>query len=270
MRFFILTIAWVCFLNYPSSADAKAYRDPSPDKALVAFSEAPNGDVLENDFRLLVWNVFKSNEKEDWSKDFLNLVDRSDLVLLQEAMLNDFASPVYKSVSDFGWWLAVGYIRNSDDAEAGVMTGARVNPVEVSYTRAQGQEPMSQTGKTTIASTYKLKSGSELLVINTHGLNFVKNSTWRKQMLQIEELLKSKQGPIIVAGDFNTWNHSRQRFLDQLLLKYEIKRLHFHKDKRGLKLDHIYTRNCDSREQEVLSDILSSDHYPLIAKLYCD
>lgn len=246
------------------------YKDPDADKQLREIAPAPFYESLPSKLRLLLWNIEKALAKDAWANDFKRLADSSDVVLVQEGMYDTYSTPVLKSLSQFGWWLAVSWIQISDSAESGVLTGAITNPLEQRYIRASGREPVSQTGKMSLLSFLPLEGGRTLMVVNLHGINFVPNYVWADQIRQIEEAIKTFDGPSIVAGDFNTWNGVRMDFLDKALAKQKYARVKFQKDPRNLYLDHVYLRGCKASEQTILGNISSSDHYPITMNLNCE
>lgn len=246
------------------------YKDPDTDKQLREITAAPFYDSLSTKLSLLLWNVEKGLGKEAWAADFRRFSDKADLVLVQEGMFDTFSTPVLKSLSQFGWWLAVSWIQLSDNAESGVLTGATVNPLQQKFFRAKSREPVSQTGKMALASYLPLKNGETLLVVNIHGINFVPNYEWGDQMRQLEELLKEYDGPSIVAGDFNTWNGVRMVYLDKIMKGQKYARVTYKQDPRNLHLDHVYLRGCKASAQLIHGDINTSDHYPITMNLNCE
>jgi endonuclease/exonuclease/phosphatase (EEP) superfamily protein YafD len=100
------------------------------------------------------------------------------------------------------------------------------------------------------------------LAINVHGLNFVKRDTYFKQLQQMEPILALHSGPIILAGDFNSWSVGRRKLLEDLGSKYGLIKVPFSKS-GPLQLDGAYTRGLNVKSFEVYSDIDTSDHKPL-------
>ncbi len=246
------------------------YKDPDADKQLREIIAAPFYESISPKIRLLVWNVEKGLAKDAWATDFTRLANQSDLVLVQEGMYDTYSTPVLQSLRQFGWWLAVSWIQISDNAESGVLTGATTNPLAQKYFRAKSREPVSQTGKMTLASYLPLNDGRTLMVVNLHGINFVPNYEWGDQMRQLDEFIKDFDGPAVVAGDFNTWNGVRMNFLDKMMKAQKYSRVQFKNDPRNLHLDHVYLRGCVASDQAILGTIQSSDHFPITMNLNCE
>ncbi len=72
-------------------------------------------------------------------------------------------------------------------------------------------------------------------------------------------------GPMIWAGDFNTWSRSRKKFLEDIAYELWLTWLQPNNDTRFLKLDHVLYRGIEPTYAEVITSIWSSDHYPVIA-----
>jgi endonuclease/exonuclease/phosphatase (EEP) superfamily protein YafD len=111
---------------------------------------------------------------------------------------------------------------------------------------------------------YSLPTTQEhLLVANVHGINFVTNGTFYDHITQIIATLKGHRGPLIFAGDFNTWNSARLEFLQEQSRQLGLEQVQFRTDPRRLPLDHIFYRGLKADQADILSNINSSDHLPL-------
>lgn len=87
-----------------------------------------------------------------------------------------------------------------------------------------------------------------MLVVNSHIINFVSLQKFWVHLHQVFDSLKSHVGPILLAGDFNTWHNKRLRHL----FKH---------------LDHVYCRGLVVLDAQVHTNINSSDHYPISLSL---
>lgn len=103
-----------------------------------------------------------------------------------------------------------------------------------------------------------------MLVLNIHGINFVNNLAFENQIVQNLTRVKAHTGPVIYAGDFNTWNSARKDFLitkaREVGLEASVLTVN------GLPkpiLDHILTRGLTVQSGRTLEEITSSDHKPL-------
>lgn len=89
-----------------------------------------------------------------------------------------------------------------------------------------------------------------LLAVNTHLINFVNLSKFKAQLQEIESIVATYQGAIILTGDFNTWNKSRWRMLYQMTARLNLTPVSFTaEDTKKIKsfllsppLDYIFYR----------------------------
>ena len=128
-----------------------------------------------------------------------------------------------------------------------------------------------------LATEYPLASTTEptleqsLLVINTHMINFVSFEKFRAHLDQAFQALDHHSGPILLAGDFNTWNKKRMQYFDELAMASSLKEVKMMRQPRLnhllRHLDHIYCRGLGVVDVHVHIDIHSSDHYPISLSL---
>ena len=103
---------------------------------------------------------------------------------------------------------------NRQGSATGVTTASKVSANSVDnppdFVRSQPREPFSRTPKMALISQYPIAgSADQLMVVNVHSINFVVTSKFETQLQQIEEAISSHRGPLLLAGDFNTWISSR-------------------------------------------------------------
>ncbi len=98
------------------------------------------------------------------------------------------------------------------------------------------------------------------------------------QLGDIETVIAQHDGPVILSGDFNTWNKERLSFLKNMITRLRLEEVIFsEEDTKALirfplsdPLDHIFFRDLKVREHspDVLETIRSSDHVPMIVEFY--
>lgn len=245
---------------------AQARNEIPNDRNVLQRFGACKSEFLPSNFQLFVWNIKKAEARAEWARDFEYFVPKSDVVLLQEAMMDKFMPAIALRQQGFCWDFATSFI-NSDREGTGVMTGSPVIPLSVYFLRSPGREPVLKTPKMVIVEEYALANAPDTLwVANIHGLNFVTNKHNREQIEQVAAFLKKHKGPVIFAGDFNSWNGERRQYLDEILGKLGMKNIPLANDNRGMKLDHIYVRGLEATQAKLHNDIESSDHKPLTAE----
>jgi endonuclease/exonuclease/phosphatase (EEP) superfamily protein YafD len=243
----------------PVFEDAAACRDQIARPRQVL---ADNGfDVAQ--LGLLSWNM-KKGERARWQHDLARMAHDKDLVLIQEASLDDeFMSMVESSAH---WSFAPGY--RSGRSQTGVMTLSTQPPL--AQCNLQAVEPVLGTPKATSITQFALwNSADTLLVANIHAVNFSLGlAEFSSQIDDLRTVLSAHTGPIILSGDFNTWRPARIDIVDALLKDVGLERVDFAADHRtrflGLPLDHLFVRGL-SMDAATTQPVRSSDHNPLTA-----
>ncbi len=107
-------------------------------------------------------------------------------------------------------------------------------------------------------------------MINVHGINSVRINAFKSQLDDLEKTLQDHTGPMILAGDFNTWKMKRLRLLMTMTGRLGLDTINFMPDYRktmfGYPLDHIFFKGLRVRKYSVLRNIASSDHKPMFAE----
>ena len=221
--------------------------------------------VLGLELRVLSWNIQKASN-EGWDNDLSQVGEHIQLAFIQEASLQapiaqTLPMPLYQA-------FAAGY--TSDSAETGVLTLSTGYPSLVCNLTAW--EPWLGTPKATSITEYPLAGRSDrLLAINMHAVNFsVGLDSFSEQIHAVSELLERHEGPVIVAGDLNTWSSARQALVDDFMQTHQLVSINFEPDLRttafGRALDHMYVRGITAQSARVFP-VSSSDHNPLLVNL---
>lgn len=214
---------------------------------------------------LLNWNIAKGKYK-GWESDFRKLGQSIDLALLQEAKLEYNMHEMFDG--QCSWAFAPGFTR--PDHSTGVMTlcvADTINDQQHSH-----REPWTRIPKAALVTEYRLAdSDLTLMVANVHAINFTAGvRSFKRQLYSVLDELLHHQGPIIFAGDFNTWRHKRLVIVDDIIQILGLEVVKFSGDRRkqafGLALDHIFVRGLTETYSEV-APVRSSDHNPMIVTL---
>ncbi|MCB2182527.1 MAG: endonuclease/exonuclease/phosphatase family protein [Desulfobulbaceae bacterium] len=246
---------------------------PEHSRVLTSFGNS-SAPTVGYRFEVLVWNIFKA-KKSHWAVDFLKLIRGKDLVLLQEAFLRPAMLDVLEQLSHMRWELATGFTRRLHAINAGVMTGSRARPSDIFYLRSPSHEPLVRLPKMAIGCHYELQtSSSDLLVLNVHAINFVRFNKFKRQMRQLEKKIGRHNGPILLAGDFNTWLTRRSDFLQDMTDNLHMDYATFSPDRRsryfGRVLDHVFVKGLKVVSASCRFEVRSSDHQPIELVLEVD
>lgn len=223
--------------------------------------------ALPPEFNVFVWNVYKGQRDAIFKEDFLRLGKGKEFLLLQEAVINKVMPEIWRQ--DFPaheWNLAQSFQYKRDLTSTGVAIGSVLAPSEVTYLRSQSRELVWLTPKLTLFNKYKFED-REVLFVCTHVLNFVTLGAFTKSLYEIAERISKFEGPVILAGDFNTWNLKRYMVMKSIFRDLKLEHLDLEDDGRLLKLDHVFVRGFNVVTAKVHHKTRGSDHFPIDLKL---
>jgi endonuclease/exonuclease/phosphatase (EEP) superfamily protein YafD len=236
---------------------------------------------INDSIRILNWNIHKEGNLSEWKKVITHIVKdkKPDFILLQEVRLDgkfgDFISKDLK----YGWEFSPNLYQGKYDAYSGVLTASHIKPKMVESALSNETELFSKIQKTVLFTKYPIGSPSlELLVVNIHGINInIDLDGFKEQIRYIAEVVMRHDGPVILAGDFNTWKEARLDHLSKLVKEMELVKIDFGSNADyvetmfGNPLDHIFISKekleVIKGSQDVIVDIKSSDHSPLFVEL---
>jgi endonuclease/exonuclease/phosphatase (EEP) superfamily protein YafD len=237
---------------------------PLPDGAAVRLG-TPSLPALGAHITVVCWNVFKVIRAGALA-DLAALSTEADLVLLQEAVLHGGQPhPLHLSVGH-EWLMAQTAAHPGRAVSTGPKTGCRAPALASTWMRSPDYEPIVGTPKASLLTRYAMDDDI-LTVINVHAVNFVPLAKFARQIAQIAGLIGDQSGPLLVGGDFNTWNPGRYRLVMRVMAEAGLHRVPVTAPRRwrhlGQQLDHVFTRGLKLIEARPLAHIVSSDHIPL-------
>ncbi len=211
-----------------------------------------------------VWNIFKQ-KRQLWQNELTQLTDYHQLVLLQEAKLN---TSLYEFINKIDQHVAMAKAFKILDTPMGVMNLSKTKPESACVYRQI--EPIIRFAKSSLVAEYPLSNGKTILVVNLHGVNFdLGLRRYQAQIRQVFNDIESHQGPVLFAGDFNTWRKERLHTIQHLAIEHGLHEVRYEIDVRkrvlGLPLDHLYYRDLNLIEANSLPTT-ASDHTPIQAK----
>lgn len=231
---------------------------------------------------IVSWNVHKllHDGIHDELEDMRDLMD-PDLLLLQEARC-DMPVP-------FG--LGGHHARSfrsglANRSEEGVMTLSRVEATHAQRVRSSERELFVLTPKAALVSLFPVADGRQLCVINVHGLNFdPTGGQLARQLEALSQRVAGFDGPLIIAGDFNTWNESRMSAVMSVAAALDVTEVKppYPGGKTGdlpsgavsralgfnpeMHLDRIFVRGFRAESVSWMMEYKASDHVPILARL---
>jgi endonuclease/exonuclease/phosphatase (EEP) superfamily protein YafD len=218
---------------------------------------------------IAVWNTFKGRRERYYNFLAEQTVD-ADLILLQEFRHDPVLEASHREIfagRDAGMAVSF-YTRPNREAPTGVCTVSTVRSIKTQFLLSRYLEPVTRTPKMAMCTYYPIgrpdcSPEEALLVLNSHGINFRLRRPFLDQMLQFEEQLRHHAGPIILVGDFNTWEKGRVRILEAVARSIGLMHVAFPrgiKTVRGHELDRVYVRGGDVSHQRVFVNAGASDH----------
>lgn len=226
-------------------------------------NNAPEAIDSEGEINLLVWNIYKQ-DRDNWEAALDRFSENAHLLLLQEVSLTDeFKSWIKKQ----SWGSNYVSAFSAFDIRSGVLNLATKFPIEAcAYTAT---EPWLRLPKSGLYALYQLSNGQQLAVVNIHAINFTLGTEeYEQQITVLKAVVDEHVGPLIVAGDFNSWSEQRTAKLKEMLLELQLTEVQFSPDNRmrfigGLPLDHVFYKGLILRSaKSPVTD--ASDHNPLM------
>lgn len=235
--------------------------------ATLAASPPAVADALETaPLRVLSWNLHKG-EDEGWQADLTRFAEEHDLLLLQEAVMT---APLRAVLEKAGHaWLMAGAFAMGG-TERGVLIAARARALGGCTLRSY--EPLFPLPKSAIVTRYRIAGlDKPLAVANLHGINFTLGlGRFREQLEAVAAELAREDGPLILAGDFNTWSLDRHQVLIEVAQRLRMQPVDPKPDGRrrtfGMHLDHLFVRGLRAVQAQA-PQVKSSDHNPIMVRL---
>jgi endonuclease/exonuclease/phosphatase (EEP) superfamily protein YafD len=222
-----------------------------------------NASALDPEaIRILLWNIHKESDA-GWQEDLTRFAKVNDTLLLQEVTLLRPLQDVLQ-VAGLRWIMASSFIY--EDNDIGVLTATRVLPVANCTQRVV--EPLIRIPKSTVISWLPLARATQTLAVaNVHAINFTLTlDAYRAQFAALVEVLAEHAGPVVLAGDFNTWSGQRFEVVREMAARLRLAEITYTDDRRavflGHQVDHVFVRGLEVVASSV-SPVTSSDHNPI-------
>jgi len=249
---------------FGSNAFARRYVIPSDKNVLVKIKSSSHKYLNPSSVKMLVWNLYKG-DKDDWKKEYLKLTKGKDLLVLQEVYLDFQMSSVFYN-DPFNYIFATSFLDTKNrNSPTGVAIGSTVTPSSYQWKRTRYREPVIKTPKMLVFGEYPLKGKKDkLMVVSIHGINFVAAYKLEHMLGQIVEVAKKHKGPLVVAGDFNSWSKKKVKLVEKMGRDLGLTSAKFDSDDRmktfGNIIDYTYYRGGKVKNSRVYGESDGSDH----------
>jgi len=226
--------------------------------------QAPR-EITQKTFRLLVWNLHKGQDA-GWQEALNRLAQGRDILLLQEVLNTQGLAAQYSLRFPTALYAsAFAYLQQ----QSGVEILSQFAPHF--YCAGSKSEPWIRIPKVGAAMSLPLPNGQALLLVNVHLINFEINPTsYEEQLRTLMQLISQHQGPLVLSGDFNSWNGYRAQIIRKVINEFDLEEVSFAQDHRlrflGNPLDHIFVRGLNVLNATT-EPTESSDHAPLLLEV---
>lgn len=237
----------------------------------VCIYEPENVLLNTEKITLLNWNVHKNNHHYKWLHDFSDILYKYNPNIIS---FQEYQTMSRRSIIDKHQEYGYGFFPNIIYKQHmyGLLTACKSKIEDFNPLFTPDVEPLIKTPKVSFVTQYTMHNGKNLTVINVHMINFVKIKKYIAQIKQIEKICTENKWALILTGDFNTWSKKRMRLLESMTESLDLKQVTFEEEhhKKMLMtypLDHIFYRGFSQSQSEVLKDIKTSDHKPMLVVL---
>ncbi len=233
-----------------------------------SYSHVVCDDTVLDEFSILCWNVHKNNDTFSFANYIEEFFKRKpvDFFIFQEA---DFKHDVELNIPDLTFNAAANLEKGS--SFYGVLTASKCKTMYSETFLSHGKELIFGPRKSLLLTKHSFKDESSLWILNLHAINFRENRHYYKEIDKIIEIIDDYDGAMIIAGDFNSWNKNRMKFLHTKMKNLNFTHVPFSKSdkvKSFMKnhLDFIFYRGVELLEHSIERNHNLSDHHPLFAK----
>lgn len=220
---------------------------------------------LHHSFSLLCWNVQKRTQKETFLTYLHELHQRYDIDML---MLQEAKTDLYNKLDLKAYSYVLAPNIQTKKALFGVLTAAKSHCHHHQSYVTHAKESLWATHKSVLYTQHLLPNEAILLAVNIHAINFMPNLWFKKELDQLFESVKEHKGPLLIAGDFNSWNKKRITYLYDFAEKLDLSfvdfdDVHHVKSVMKYKLDHVLYRGLELVSAQAFDSGKLSDHNPL-------
>lgn len=249
--------------------NAKSIIIPLDPDVINTIGNGTSNSLKPEHIEILVWNLYKGKLK-NWEHDYKKIGHHSDILILQEMYLSESMMDIFLGHVSHEYHTATSFMYKKEKIETGVTTASHAKAIETTFRRSPVVEPILRSPKITLFSRYQIEGSDEILMVaNFHGVNFVSAYAFQRHLHQVRDQLKHHKGPIIWAGDFNSWTQQKTDFMMAVMKELKLKEVTYKKDQRkkimGYPLDYIFYRGLKLKEATTLGHVQSSDHTPMRA-----
>ena len=263
--FYSLTIFSPVNIHFSTTPNLTYHPIKKQDELICYQADQAPREITQKTFRLLVWNLHKGQDA-GWQEALNRLAQGRDILLLQEVLNTQGLAAQYSLRFPTALYAsAFAYLQQ----QSGVEILSQFAPHF--YCAGSKSEPWIRIPKVGAAMSLPLPNGQALLLVNVHLINFEINPTsYEEQLRTLMQLISQHQGPLVLSGDFNSWNGYRAQIIRKVINEFDLEEVSFAQDHRlrflGNPLDHIFVRGLNVLNATT-EPTESSDHAPLLLEV---
>ncbi|MED7788117.1 endonuclease/exonuclease/phosphatase family protein [Francisella sp. 19X1-34] len=220
-------------------------------------------------FCLMSWNTYKIDYKDSQAfNSYINQVHAEhdvDIFCLQEAVHHhETRFPIEQFDINFASNIVLRY------HNYGVATVSHYPVIKNVRILTTHRESVINTHKASLITHFNI-GNTKVIVVNIHAINFKSNRVYEYEFEKIKEVINPKKYkyPIIIAGDFNSWNRKRVKFIKDFCREFNFKVAFLEgadliKSFQNNHLDFVLYRDLKLEKACVLDCQKISDHNPII------
>ncbi len=247
----------------PADCNFLCQEIPKPQNVMSDWGRAGFKELTSPTLKVLAWNIYKGR-KQLFSQDFQKLSNGADIVMISEATDGTLVKPSLDMKSGYQWVMATAWIMKRDNMRTGLVTGSYALPLGAAYTRTTDLEPFVKSPKVTLLTKYyHAPTQQEILTVNIHGINWVDDAAFERQIRSVEPYLKAHVGPILFAGDFNIKKDTnRLEIVKTIVAKYGMTRVPWSNPNSQKQYDDAFSRGFQIHRSTLVNTVVdrSSDH----------
>jgi len=262
---FLLIMGW----SFPTYAGLW-FTIPPIEKSIIEMGTYSKSGLIPQNIKVLIWNIYKG-KKESFERDYSYLSGDSDLILIQEVLTSNKIKILLEDGPLHGFKMATSFVYKKSKLKTGVAIGSKVAPSFFDFKRSKGRELIGHTPKVVAIAKFDIEgTEKKLLVVNIHALNSVSSKSHAKQLWATEGIIREHEGPVLFAGDFNTWTKKKTKTLKSYMQLLGLQEVIFDNGNERMKapitgriLDYVFVREISIIHAHVWGELDGSDHKAL-------
>ncbi len=252
----------------------------------VSLFGSPFKESFEKCLNIVSWNINGRGESDYIQEAILRISRWKDIDLWAFQDINNHLGPSFFNLFQSSHEIALSApVENSNIFGLRALTNIGqaksfdIRPISLKFKNLENQN-------LGLISEYKFSTGESFLLVNVQVLKFSTFSSFKNQLSKIFQEISKIDDPIIIIGDFSTWNKDRLKLLKLTMkenLFYDTSLFFNSNSRRDVRKrnpllgryinyfkapsSHAFIRNLNIKDIQVLSNFEESENFPLFLKV---